>query len=70
MKHAYIVHQVIVVKTNDDTLPIGTIVKKVYAESEPEAIGKFVLETQNLNVPINKRLEIICVKLSDLKTIK
>jgi hypothetical protein len=41
------------------------IVRKVVAESQATAIGRFVIGTRNISVA--KRLEIECYKLEDLK---
>jgi hypothetical protein len=44
-----------------------TIVRKVFANSEEEAIGKFVLGTNEIEA--NKKLDIECVELSDLESL-
>jgi len=70
MKHTYIVCEVIVEETIGNEIPVGTVIRKVVAESVPEAIGKFVMETKDAGVKVQKRLGVNCYKLSDLKTIK
>jgi hypothetical protein len=47
---------------------ISNIIRKVYASSEEEAIGKFVKETQS--IPAGRKLDIECIELDYLKSIK
>ena len=46
---------------------MSTIIRKVMANSEAEAIGKFVLETNSITAV--KKLNVECIKLSQLTTI-
>lgn len=51
----------------DSQILISTVIRLVYAKSEEEAIGKFVLETKN--IPAKQKLNVECIELSVLKSI-
>ncbi len=67
----FIVYQIQIISEEStrthNKVQMATIVRKVYANSEEEAIGKFVLGTNEIKA--NKKLIIECVELSDLKSL-
>ena len=66
---SYIVVQMIVVSEkregHDNNIVMETIVRQVLAESEEQAIGKFVIGTSEIKA--NKKLNIECYELGTLK---
>ena len=68
----YIVIQMIVINlrmaNGREGIGMDCIVRKVQATSQAEAIGKFALSTQDIKP--DKKLDIQCYKLSDLKSIE
>ena len=79
MKVPYLVSQVWVQSTAENIYKNGTnnifirtqnAIRKIYAESEEEAIGKFVKEMQTINFTGYRGCEIECFRLIDIKTIK
>jgi hypothetical protein len=70
----WIVYQTIIeeqsfdASNNKNTIRIGTYIRKVEANSEAEAIGKFIIDTKD--VKAEKRVDpIACFEFDCLKTI-
>lgn len=66
----FIVYQSVVDTTNSDTnvnISVDTIVRKVFANSKEEAIGKFIECTKHLC--FERRLNIYCINLNELSEI-
>jgi len=57
----------VVKETKFSTTIMENIIRRIYAQSKEEAIGKFILNTQD--VIAEKRLDLECIKLTDLKSI-
>lgn len=72
MNKTFIVSQIFVEKEeligNQNNIAIGVIVRKVKANSETEAIGKFVLYTKD--IVYKQKLNVECVELKKLSEIK
>lgn len=71
MKDLYICCQMIVKETKFingcSTTIMENIIRQIIADSKEEAVGKFILNTQD--VTAEKRLNLECIKLTDLKSI-
>ena len=70
----WIVYQTVIeeqsfdVSNNKSTIKIGTYIRKVEANNEAEAIGKFMIDTKD--VKVEKRIDpITCFEFDKLKTI-
>ena len=67
MQDLYICYQMIIKETKLSTTIMDTIIRQVYAQSQEEAIGKFIVNTKD--VPAEKKLDLECIKLTNLKSI-
>lgn len=70
--HTYIVYQNITSEEiNNNYVYVGadTIVRKVMANSENEAIGKFIRQTYDIKVPNGRKLDPMCIPFNTLRTI-
>lgn len=72
MGKTFIVSQIFVEKEeligNQNNISIGVNIRKVKANNESEAIGKFVLGTKD--IVYKQKLNVECVELKKLKEIK
>ena len=64
--NTYIIIQTCISKQSLGNTEISNIVRRIDADSEEIAIGKFVLATRNINMI--KKLDMECYELSELKT--
>lgn len=65
----YLVHQTIVGKSTGSNTPVDVIIRNVGADSEAEAIGKFILNTGTEGLDVVSRLSPFCYELDDLTKI-
>ncbi len=68
----FIVYQVLVVVEeiigNINTINLETVVRRVVADSQEQAIGMFILNTKDIKAV--RRLDVDCILLDSLKTIQ
>lgn len=55
------------IEGNDQTIKMSNVVRKVESETKEEAIGKFVLATQDIKA--HQRLNIECYDIDELRSL-